>query len=214
MERQERTESSDEGEIENEEAPSDEFLSDEEPTEESPLEAEESDRSAPRRRRRRRRRPGERGPRRELPAESSLLKSSLTESESEAPFAAASPYQASSDDEDEEEDDEAAEAEGEEVEGEGDEESPRVYRNVPTWEEAIGFLLHRQPGDSHSREGHSGGSAITGVAADVVPIAVNGSTTDGPCAAPHNLSIFTAIWRRLFVRSLREPPCNTARAAW
>ncbi|HEX4070726.1 MAG TPA: hypothetical protein VHX68_06135 [Planctomycetaceae bacterium] len=86
-----------------------------------------------------------------------MPESSLTESESEEPFAAASPYQASSDDDDEEEDDEAAEAEGEEVEGEGDEESPRVYRNVPTWEEAIGFLLHRQPGDSHSREGRSGG---------------------------------------------------------
>ena len=83
----------------------------------------------------------------------------MTESESEESFVAASPYQASSGDDDEEEDDEAAEAEGEEGDGEEGEESPRVYRNVPTWEEAIGFLIHRQPGDSHSREGHSGGPA-------------------------------------------------------
>ncbi len=28
---------------------------------------------------------------------------------------------------------------------EGDENAPRVYRNVPTWEEAISFLVHKRP---------------------------------------------------------------------
>jgi hypothetical protein len=49
-------------------------------------------------------------------------------------------------------------------EDEDDDESPRVYKNVPTWEEAISYLLHRRPGDSRSgdapgadaREGDSG----------------------------------------------------------
>jgi hypothetical protein len=31
-------------------------------------------------------------------------------------------------------------------------ESPRVYRNVPTWEEAISFLVHKRPSEGRSRD--------------------------------------------------------------
>lgn len=58
---------------------------------------------------------------------------------------------AADDDEDEGEPD----AEGD---VEGDEEALRVYRNVPTWEEAISYLLHKRPGEGRSRESESGGS--------------------------------------------------------
>ena len=40
---------------------------------------------------------------------------------------------------------------GVEDEGEDGEESPRVYRNVPTWEEAISFLTHKHP-EGRSRD--------------------------------------------------------------
>jgi hypothetical protein len=53
------------------------------------------------------------------------------------------------------EEEEGVDAEGE-LDGD-DDEAPRVYRNVPTWEEAISYLLHRRPGDSGSRERDSGG---------------------------------------------------------
>jgi hypothetical protein len=101
-------------------------------------EAEEEE-EGPRRRRRRRRRPGERAVSHEGPTGE---ETSVPEAEAEEPAESLEPSLA-----DEEEDEE-----------EGDEEAPRVYRNVPTWEEAISFLLHKRPGESRPREPESGGS--------------------------------------------------------
>jgi hypothetical protein len=150
-ERQERSESTDDTEAEIEEQAADEFRSETEPAEEPRVESEGGDAPGPRRRRRRRRRPSDRGPQRDQPAETPL-----TEAEAEEAFPAESSLQPSraDEDEDDEDDDEVVDAEGD-VDGEGEDEAPRVYRNVPTWEEAISFLLHRRPGDS--REGESGG---------------------------------------------------------
>ena len=78
----------------------------------------------------------------------------MTDAEADEAFPAESRLDASSDDEDADEDEEGVEVEGD---AESDDEAPRVYRNVPTWEEAISFLLHRRPGDSRPREGESGG---------------------------------------------------------
>lgn len=146
MERQEREEGADENRIEDE--PADEFLADEEAAEESAEEREISENRPPRRRRRRRRRSGERGPRREPSSEEPL-----SDIEAEEAFPSDSPLGLSSTSDDE---DDGADAEGD-LESEEDE-APRVYRNVPTWEEAISYLLHRRPGESRSREGESGGS--------------------------------------------------------
>jgi ribonuclease E len=96
----------------------------------------------PRRRRRRRgrRRAGDRGPRGERrPGPPSRSEADPVEGE---PLA-------EEDDDDLEEDngDLTGESElgAEDDSEEGDEESPRVYRNVPTWEEAISFLVHKRP---------------------------------------------------------------------
>ena len=104
----------------------------------------------PRRRRRRRRRPGERGPRPEPSSEEPM-----TELEAEDEFPSEQPLGLSSTDDDADEE-EAVDAEGD-LEGEEDE-APRVYRNVPTWEEAISYLLHRRPNESRPNEGESSGS--------------------------------------------------------
>ena len=148
IEQQEREETTDEGQIEDER--SDEFLSedDEVESEEPAGERELSENRPPRRRRRRRRRPGERGPRREPSSEEPL-----TDVEAEEAFPSESPLGISPATDDEEE---SADIEGD-LEGE-DDEAPRVYRNVPTWEEAISYLLHRRPNESRSRKGDSGGS--------------------------------------------------------
>ncbi len=150
VERQDRAESADESriddEVEVEDEPAGEFLSDEDSTEESGAEREVAENRPPRRRRRRRRRPGERGPRREDSADEPL-----TDLEADEEFRSEAPLRTSSAADDE---DEGVDAEGE-LEGD-DDEAPRVYRNVPTWEEAISYLLHR-PGDSGSRERDSGG---------------------------------------------------------
>jgi ribonuclease E len=149
VERQEREETSDEGPNEDERA--DEFLSDEEPVEESTEESageREATEGRPRRRRRRRRRPGDRGPRREP-----SVGEPMTDLETEEAFPSESPLGLSSADDDDEE--ESVDAEGD-LESEEDE-APRVYRNVPTWEEAISYLLHRRPGESRAREGEPPG---------------------------------------------------------
>lgn len=160
MERQEGAGPTDESEPEFDDRTDDESLSgedssedsSEETPEETSLEKSEDSRGEseghetgpPRRRRRRRRRPGDRGPKREEPADVPL-----SAAEADDAFPAESSLELSADDEDDEDDGVEAEADAEsEGDGEGDEESPRVYRNVPTWEEAIGFLLHRRPGDS------------------------------------------------------------------
>ena len=38
------------------------------------------------------------------------------------------------------------------AEDEEGEEAPRVYRNVPTWEEAISYLVHKRPSEGRSRD--------------------------------------------------------------
>jgi hypothetical protein len=78
----------------------------------------------------------------------------MTELEAEDEFPSEQPLGLSSTDDDDDED--AVDAEGD-VEGEEDE-APRVYRNVPTWEEAISYLLHRRPNESRPNEGESSGS--------------------------------------------------------
>lgn len=102
--------------------------------------SEESEGPRRRRRRRGRRRSGDRAPRGE--------RSPGPPSPGEAEFAEAGPL-GEEDDDDLEEDngDLTGESElgAEDDSEEGDEESPRVYRNVPTWEEAISFLVHKRP---------------------------------------------------------------------
>ncbi len=143
MERQEREEAVDQGPIEDDDG--DEFLAEEEPAEEPAGEREASE-GRPRRRRRRRRRSGERGPRRETSAEEPM-----SDLEAEETLPSESPLGVTSDADD---DEDAVDAEGD-LESEEDE-APRVYKNVPTWEEAISYLLHRRPGESHPREESSG----------------------------------------------------------
>jgi hypothetical protein len=41
---------------------------------------------------------------------------------------------------------------GADDESEEGDEAPRVYRNVPTWEEAISFLVHKRPAEGRSRD--------------------------------------------------------------
>ena len=169
IEQQEREETTDEGQIEDER--SDEFLSedDEVESEEPAGERELSENRPPRRRRRRRRRPGERGPRREPSSEEPL-----TDVEAEEAFPSESPLGISPATDDEEE---SADIEGD-LEGE-DDEAPRVYRNVPTWEEAISYLLHRRPNESRSREGDSGALASTVATAGVVPTGASARKISG-----------------------------------
>ena len=140
----------------------DEQVIDEQAADESPLEEEsgadvsrgpERDEPTGPRRRRRRRRPGDRGPRRGPSAERPPIEDDADEPE-ESMSIDASMGSASNFDDDEDEDNVDLEAEGG-AEGEADDEAPRVYRNVPTWEEAIAFLLHRRPGETRSREGDS-----------------------------------------------------------
>jgi hypothetical protein len=82
----------------------------------------------------------------------------LTESEAEEAFPSEPALESThvDDDDDEEDAEDSSYVEGDtEGEGEGEDDGPRVYRNVPTWEEAIAFLLHKRPGESRSREGES-----------------------------------------------------------
>jgi hypothetical protein len=139
MERQEREDTADEGR--NEDEPAEDVLAEEESTEESTGEREGGE-GRPRRRRRRRRRPSDRGPRPERAGEEPM-----TESEADEAFPSESPLGISAADDDEEE---GVDAEGDLESEEG---APRVYRNVPTWEEAISYLLHRHPTESRPREG-------------------------------------------------------------
>jgi hypothetical protein len=101
--------------------------------------SEESEGPRRRRRRRGRRRPGDRGPRGE--------RRPGPPSRSEADSAEGEPLGEEDDDDLEDNGDLTGESElgAEDDSEEGDEESPRVYRNVPTWEEAISFLVHKRP---------------------------------------------------------------------
>jgi hypothetical protein len=59
---------------------------------------------------------------------------------------------------DEESEDLTGESElGVDDETEDGEESPRVYRNVPTWEEAISFLVHKRPSEGRRDDSGPGG---------------------------------------------------------
>jgi hypothetical protein len=141
-----------------EELPADSAL-DEGALEEADEEAEEDrseDSERPRRgrRRRRRRRPGDRGP------------SDRGPHEERAPSSPASPpsrpdAEAADDDLDDDLDEDSEDLTGEselgvDDETEDGEEAPRVYRNVPTWEEAISFLVHKRP-EGRSRDDGPGG---------------------------------------------------------
>lgn len=123
-------------------ATDDDFATDTEVSESPGAAAEESGESAEtearRRRRRRRRRRGE-------PSAHAGETADLAEPSdlAEEDFASA-PYGGLSGEDDES--------------GERDEDSAPSYRNVPTWEEAIGYLTRRQPGTALGQEGssHSG----------------------------------------------------------
>jgi hypothetical protein len=118
-----------------------------EEADEQAAESEESEGNRPRRRRRRRggrdRRPGERGPREQRGAGRPSDVSAESTSDDE-------PLE---DDLDEESGDLTGESElSADDEGEEGEGAPRVYRNVPTWEEAISYLSHKRPPEGRSRD--------------------------------------------------------------
>jgi ribonuclease E len=128
-----------------------EELSDEPALDEGALEeaaeagSEESE-GPPRRRRRRRRGRGDRGPGDRGPRE-----------ERRPPRPAGAPAESRSyaDESDDDLDEDSGDLTGESelsAEDEDGEESPRVYRNVPTWEEAISFLVHKRPPEGRSRD--------------------------------------------------------------
>ena len=125
--------------------------------------SEDSERPRRGRRRRRRRRPGDRGPSDRGPAERGASDRGPSDrgpreerSPSHAPGPPSRPHAEADDDELDEDLDEDEDLTGEselgaDDEGEDGEESPRVYRNVPTWEEAISFLTHKRP-EGRSRD--------------------------------------------------------------
>jgi hypothetical protein len=122
---------------------------------EAGAEGESEDSEGARRPRRRRRRRGRRGsgdrsgPREErAPGRSTVAGGSEPRDLSDEP----------DDDDDEEDldedsDDLTGESELTAEDEEGDENAPRVYRNVPTWEEAISFLVHKRPSEGRRDEG-------------------------------------------------------------
>ena len=116
--------------------------------------AEESEGPRRRRRRRRRRGPGDRGPDERGPREQRApgrptVASTESRSHGDEP---------PDDDLDEDSGDLTGESElGAEDESEEGDEAPRVYRNVPTWEEAISFLVHKRPSEGRSRDDAGGG---------------------------------------------------------
>jgi hypothetical protein len=115
----------------------------------------ESEEPRRRRRRRGRRRSGDRGPRGERP--------SGHRPHGEALGADAGMDDDADEDMDEDSGDLTGESElGAEDDSEEGDDAPRVYRNVPTWEEAISFLVHKRPegrsrDDSGPREGRRDG---------------------------------------------------------
>jgi hypothetical protein len=130
---------------------SDEVVLDEgalEEADEAAAETGSEESEGPRRRRRRRRRGrGERGPSDRGPRE-----------ERRPPRPAGAPGESRSyadDEPDDDLDEDSGDLTGESelsAEDEDGEEAPRVYRNVPTWEEAISFLVHKRPPEGRSRD--------------------------------------------------------------
>jgi hypothetical protein len=145
-------EGADRGPLEDVEELSDEPALDEgalEEADEAEAEAGSEESEGPRRRRRRRRRgrgPSDRGPREER----------------RPPRSAGAPAESRSfadDDSDDDLDEDSGDLTGESelsAEDEDGEEAPRVYRNVPTWEEAISFLVHKRPPEGRSDSGAGG----------------------------------------------------------
>jgi hypothetical protein len=108
-----------------------------------------------RRRRRRRRRPGDRGPGDRGPREE--RRPSRPAASDEAPQSRSLADEPPDDDLDEDSGDLTGESElGADDEIEEGEDAPRVYRNVPTWEEAISFLVHKRPSEGRSRDDSGG----------------------------------------------------------
>jgi hypothetical protein len=148
-------EGADRGPLEDVEELSDEPALDEgalEEADEASAEAGSEESEGPRRRRRRRRRgrgdrgPGDRGPREER----------------RPPRPAGAPPESRSfaDDSDDDLDEDSGDLTGESelnADDEDGEEAPRVYRNVPTWEEAISFLVHKRPSEGRSRDDSGAG---------------------------------------------------------
>ena len=123
-----------------------------EEADEAEAEAGSEESEGPRRRRRRRRRGrGDRGPSDRGPRE---------ERRPPRPVGALAESQSFADDEpDDDLDEDSGDLTGESelsADDEDGEEAPRVYRNVPTWEEAISFLVHKRPPEGRSDSGAGG----------------------------------------------------------